>query len=171
MKATKQSTQSREEGVTRGLFWGTIVLDVITTLVFGYFFIFFLQLDKTPTIYLAVAIFLFAIIASVVSIVLIIRRQQELGVKLTFYMLQIAGLTIVSIFQGRTPNASFSILVISAIAITWLLPSQWRRWYSVVASGAFILMWAIEWFNPPWRVAIEAATIGPAAVIVFALIF
>src|SRR5678816_4111319 len=67
-------------------------------------------------------------------------------------------------------DSSFSILVISVMAILYLLPSQWRRWYFSITAGAMIVMWAIEWSNPLWRIEIPAAKVGPAAVIIFAVI-
>src|SRR5512138_1342865 len=104
MNETKQSTQNQADSVNRRAFWGTLVLNVLTTLVFGYFFTFFLKLDKTPTIYLVLAVFLVDITISIASIVSTLRGQQQLGAKLTFYTLQLGSITIVSVFQGRTLN-------------------------------------------------------------------
>ena len=170
MNETKQPAQSREDTVTLSKFWGTIAMAGIAMLVFGYFLTFILRLDKTPVIYIAMAVFLFALMASMASIVLTIRGRQELGVKLTFYTLFIVGITIISFIQGRAQTASLSILVISIIAILYLLPRQSWRWYTSVAVVATIVMWTIEWLNPSWRVQISAAKVGPAAVTVFALI-
>jgi hypothetical protein len=113
---------------------------------------------------------MFALAASIVSTAFVIRRSQELGIKVSFYALQIACIIIVTTLQGRTHTASFSVLVISAIAIAWLLPLRSRLWYSGVAAGTFGLMWVIEWIDPAWRVVSDAATIGPAAVMVFVVI-
>ena len=171
MNETKQTTKSHVDGVTRSVFWGTIAMSGITLLVYAYFFTFLLRQAKTPVIYIALTVFLISLASAVISIVLTIRRQQEIGAKLTFYSLFFMGITIISVFQGRTQTASLSILVISVIAILYLLPSQWRRWYYAVTATATIAMWIIEWINPPWRVEIAAATVGPAAVILFGIIF
>ena len=171
MDMTRNNIQSGKEGVTRSAFWGTIVLSGITLLVYAYFFTFLLQQSKTLVIYMGLGVFLFSFVSAVTSIVLMILHRQVPAAKLTFYTLFIMGLTITAVFQGRARTASLSILVISIIEIMYLLPSQWRRWYSTFTAAAVLAMWVIDWVNPPWRVKIEAATVGPIAVVLFGLIF
>ena len=170
MNEMKQPTQSREDGVTRISFWGNIVLSGLFTLVSAYFLTRLFPQPRTQVISSGIAIFLAGIVASVVSLVLTLRHKQLLGTRLMFYATNILGITVLGLFQGRAPTASFAILVISIVIITWLLPSQLRRSHSLMAAGAFILMWIIEWLNPAWRVRLEAASVGPVAAAIFALI-
>ncbi len=170
MNETRNELQQENKNSSRGAFWGTIALAGIALLVYAYFAIFLFRQPKTPVILVGLTVFLFSLGSAVTSIVLTIRGRQQSAVKLALYTLFIMGITIVSVFQGRARTASLSILVISIIAILYLLPSQFRRWYSAVTAAAMIVMWSLEWVNPPWRVEIAAAKIGPAAVIVFVLI-
>ena len=172
MKATKQSTQSLEDGVTRTAFWGTIALATISLLICSYFFSVLFQQTRTPIMVGAMAVFVLAIVMAVAGIVLTISRRQELGVKVLFFTFYIIGFSAVTLFQGRALSASVSILLFAAMVIRWLFPSHApRRWYQVFMIAAFILMWVIEWLNPAWRIKLEAATVGPVAVILFGVIF
>ena len=170
MNKIKQSTQ-HEASVPRSTFWGLITLSILGLLVFGYLLTYFLQQDKTPIIYIAISIFVFAIISCITSLLLTIRHREELAVKLAFYTFLAVGITVIAVFQGRAPTTSLSILTISVITIRWFLPRQSRRWYSIAAAVAFILMWVIEWINPSWRIDPAVAKIGPVAVVLFSLIF
>ena len=170
MNETKQPIQNREDHITRTAFWGTIALAVITLLICSYFFSVLSRQAKTPVIYTSMAVFLFAIVMAVTGIVLTISRRQELGLKLLFYTSFVIGFTAVALFQGRALSASLSTLLISAMVIRFLFPSHTWRWYSAVAVVVFISMWAVELINPPWRIQLEAATVGPVAVIGFVVI-
>ncbi len=170
MNKTKQSTQNSEGNVTKSIFWGTIALAGILLLVTGYFVSFLLKLDKTPIIYIGLAVFLFALGASLVSLGLTIRGRQRSGAEIVLYAISVLGITLIAIFQGRAQNASFTILTLSVITIFYLLPGMSRRWYLSVAAVTFIMMWAFEWIDPAWRIQIAAASPGPAAAILFGVI-
>ena len=170
MNETKQSTQTQESKPTRSIFWGTIALDGLALLVFGYFFAFLQRVDKTPVVYVGMAIFLATFLAALSSLILTIRGRQKLGTEIVLYSLSALGVTMVAVFQGRTPTASLSILTISIITVFYLLPKQSRRWYVSVIVVSFIMMWVIEWINPVWRIQLTAATVGPAATVVFGII-
>ena len=159
-----------ENNTARSVFRGTVALDVIALLVFGYFFVFMLRLEKTPIIYVGMAIFLGTFLAALSSLILTIRGRQKLGAEIVVYSLSTLGITMVAVFQGRTQTASLSILTISIIAILYLLPRQSRRWYLSVTVVSFIMMWVVEWISPSWRIQLAAAKVGPAAVVVFALV-
>lgn len=170
MNEIKQSVQNPEKDTSRSVFWGTIALDVIAMLVFGYFLAFMLRLEKTPIIYLGMAVFLATFLAALSSLILTVRGKQKLGAEISLYALSGLGITMIAIFQGRTLTASFSIFTISIITILYLLPRQSRRWYFSVAVLSVIAMWVFEWIDPSWRISLGAANVGPAAVIVFAAI-
>src|SRR6185503_137115 len=169
MNETKQSPQNHENSVTRTVFWGTIALAAITLLVSGYFFTFLLQESKTPVVYIGMAIFLYGIVAMVTSITFTIRGRQELGVKLAFYTLLVLGAGAVGLFQGRAFTAIPTILVISVVAVNWLFPRGLRRNYAAQIAVGTILLVAIEWIDPAWRIQLAAAKAGPIGAIVFVI--
>jgi len=171
MTETNQSDRNSTDRVIPGVFWGTIALNGITLLVYAYIFNLLLQQTKTLGIYGAIMVVFLAILAGIVGIVFTIRQRQDLGLKLSLYPTLAIGIIIISIFQGRTLPASFSILVISVVANMWLLQRESRRTHLIATILALIVMWAIDWINPAWRISINAASVGPAGAIVFLVIF
>lgn len=169
MNKIKQPVQSPEIAVTRSAFWGTIVLGALMLLVFGYFLAFFLRQEKTFLINISTVVFLLSTFAALISLALTFRGRQQLAANIEFYALSVVGIATISIFQGRQ-SAIFSVLVISVLTILYLLPRSSRRLYWAVAIVGAIVMWAIEWMNPAWRLELNAATPGPAASILFAII-
>ena len=169
MNKIKQPAQSSEPTANRRVFWGTIILGMLALLVFGYFLAFFLRQEKTLLINIATIVFLFSTLAALTSIVLTFRGRQQLATEIEFYTLFVMGIATISIFQGRQ-SAVISILLISILTILYLLPKQSRRWYWFVAITGTAVMWAIERMNPSWRLELNAARPGPAAVILFTLI-
>jgi len=170
MNETKQFTPKHENAITRNVFWGTIALAAITLLVSAYFFTFLLRESKTPVVYLGMAAFFSGMAAMVASILFTIRGRQELGVKLAFYTLLVLGAAVIGLFRGRAFTAIPTILVITVLAVTWLFPSRSRRKYAVQIAVGAILMVAIEWIDPAWRIQVAAASVGPIGAIVFALV-
>jgi GAF domain-containing protein/HAMP domain-containing protein len=168
MDETKK--ENMENNLTKSAFWGTIALNGIMLLVFGYFLVFFLQQEKTPLIYIAMAVFLFALVAGLTSLVITIRGKQKPGAELSLYTILGLGIAIIFIFQGRAQTISLSIFTISALAILSLLPRQLHRQYWLAAGAAFVLMWVIEWIDPFWRIEANPTTLGPMAAAIFALI-
>jgi GAF domain-containing protein/HAMP domain-containing protein len=154
-------------------FWGALALTGILLLASFYFLtVIFRQSNGTPgpINYIAMTLFLFAIVTTVASIVLTLLNKQEVGLKLTLYTLLVIGVTVAFLFQGRVPSASFSILFVSLIAIWWLFPKRSRNVNLIIAAAAFILMWVIEWINPSWRLQVEAVRVGPIAAIAFFIV-
>ena len=170
MNETKQSTQNPENVVTRTVFWGTIALAAITLLVSGYFFTFLFRESKNSVVYVGMAIFLSGMATMVASIMFTIRGRQETGVKLAFYTLIALGAAAVGLFQGRAFTAIPTVLMISVIAVTRLFPSQLRRKYAALIAVGIILMVAIEWINPSWRIQVAAAKAGPIGAIAFLVV-
>ena len=171
MNETKQPGQNRQDGVTQTAFWGTITLAGIDVLICSYFFSVLSRQAGTPITYAAMAVFLLTIITAVTSIVLTLSRRQEPAVKLLFGIIFVIGFSAVTLFQDRAASASFPIVSIAVMVIQWLFPNHApRKRYVAITFMAFALMWVIEWINPPWRIRLEAATLGPVAVIGFAVI-
>jgi putative methionine-R-sulfoxide reductase with GAF domain len=171
MTGKNQSDQDSADSVAPGVFWGTIALNGITLLVYAYIFNLLLQQTKALGIYGAITVMFFAILAAIAGIVLTVRHRQDLGLKLSLYPILVVGIIIISIFQGRTLAASFSILIISVVANLWLLQRHSRRRHLIVTILALIGMWVIEWINPAWRVSVNAASVGPVGALVFLTIF
>jgi FtsH-binding integral membrane protein len=112
MNEMKQPTQNREEGVTRTAFWGTIALAGIDVSICSYLFVALYQQPRTPIMYTVMAVFLLAILTALTSFVLTLSRRQELAAKLLFCVIFVIGISAVTLFQGRTLDASLSILFI-----------------------------------------------------------
>lgn len=173
LKATEMNSPDRNntESIPQSVFWGTIALNGITLLVYAYIFSLFLQQAKTVGIYFAIAVTFLSILAAIAGIVLTIRQRQDLGLKLSLYPIFAVTILIVSIFQGRTLPASFSVLMISIVANIWLLQRQSRRRHLIVTILAFVAMWVIEWIDPSWRITINAVSVGPVGAGIFLAIF
>lgn len=169
MNQIKQSTSNRENSNAARLFWSTISLSILFMLVGIYFVTILFRQAHTAVIYFGMAIFLSGCVSSLISMLLAIRGRSLQGLQIAFFAINILGIVIMTLFQGRALTASSAIGVLSAIIIGWLLPRQLKRSYSVMAASAFILMWLIEWSNPPWRVKLAAAPVGPIAAFVFIL--
>ena len=161
---------SAENTDTKRMFWGTIALSVIITLISVYFLRILFQQPRGAAIVIAIAIFFLIIFTAVTSIVLAIRGRQVLGLQIILAATNILGINAAGLFVGRTLPASLSILLISAVIILWMMPAQLRRRYAAVAGSAFVLMWVLEWLSPPWRVQLSGATLGPGAAVLFIII-
>ncbi|MBK9780618.1 MAG: hypothetical protein IPP55_11295 [Anaerolineales bacterium] len=61
-------------------------------------------------------------------------------------------------------------MTVSIISTEWLLPARARRQQFIFATAVFAVMWVIELINPPWRIGMEAATVGPYVTIIFAIL-
>src|SRR6185503_6610397 len=134
MNEMKQAPQNLAENGTRVTFWGTIAMAVLLALLASYFASVLMRQPGSPVTYTGLAVFLLAPVAAVISIVLVIRRRQDLGSKLGFYATLGLGIMSVALFQGRAVSASLSVLVISIMAIRWLFPRQaHRQSYGVAA--------------------------------------
>jgi putative methionine-R-sulfoxide reductase with GAF domain len=170
MDEKKQSTPTSDNIISSGKFWGTLALGILVGLVAGYFLQVTLQTPKTLITNISLGLYSLILIASLITIILTIRGYQRLGGQLGLYTVLAFGLVAISLTQGRALTASFSILVMSVIAILELLPNEGRRRYFTITGAAFALMWIIEWINPPWRAKSAAITIGPIVAIIFAII-
>ena len=80
---------SSENNTARSVFWGTIALDILAMLVFGYFFVFLQRVDKTPVVFVGMAVFLTTFLAALSSLILTIRGRQKLGAEIVLYSLSI----------------------------------------------------------------------------------
>lgn len=150
-------------------FWGTIAFSSVLLLISIYFAGYLWQQPHTTASYLGIAIFLIAVVVSVISILLSVRQRQLLGLQLVFLFLNIFGIAMGGLFQGRTLSGSFTILFLSALMIFSLFPR--KSWLSaaIVPIVAFSIMWIIEWLNPAWRVPFVAPEVGPEVVVGFGL--
>jgi GAF domain-containing protein/HAMP domain-containing protein len=151
-------------------FWGTIVANVLASLLIGYYLINIIKRPESIIGYMAIGLFLLFLATALYSIVLTIRGKQELGSQIAFYAGLGTSLTIAALFQGRTLSASVSYLAIGLIMIFWLLPEKSKRRNIIILGAGELLMWVFEWVNPPWRLASEALKLGFISVIILGII-
>ena len=152
-------------------FWGVIAIAVLALLAYAYALSNLFKLEPTTAVYIKMAVYVIAMGLAVTSFILAIRRQVDLALTMIFYFLLIAQVANPATTQGRTLNATFTMLVMGTLMIGWLLPrSAWRRNAAFLA-GAFILAWVFEWIDPPWRVVtVSTGAVGPAVAITFLVV-
>ena len=175
---TKEATQGQAS--TWLAFWGTIIQASLQILVYvgvtilalsGYGEATVAAQTGTAISLLTLVVTLTLAAINVASIVLTLRKRQELGYGLTYFSLVAFVLGAILIVQGRAVFLSSFLLLPAALGIGWICPPRSRRFYIISTISAFALALAIEWVNPPWRVAYEGTQVGLTAAIVFAIIF
>ena len=152
-------------------FWGVVAISVLALMAYAYALSNLFKLEPATAVYIKMAIYVIAIGLAITSLILAFRRQVDLALTLIFYFLLIAQVTNPATTQGRTLNATFTMLVVGTLMIGWLLPrSEWRKNAAFLA-GAFLLAWVFEWLDPSWRV-VTASTgaVGPAVAVIFSVI-
>lgn len=161
---------NQNKAAERGKTWGTASLALILLSISAYFLAYSFQLKEGQFIFIIRAVFLLSILATAGSLAASLRGNRGLGLGLSIFTLLFIGVTASALFQGRTLSASLSILVVSALAVSWLAPREHRTRYALVVIGANGLMWVLEWIDPSWRAPLFAATPGPAATAIFGII-
>ena len=152
-------------------FWGVVAISVLALLAYAYALSNLLKLEPTTAVYIKMAVYIAAMGLAVTSLILSFRRQVDLALTLIFYFLLIVQIVNPATTQGRTLNATFTMLVVGTLMIGWLLPrAAWRRNAAFLA-GAFILAWVFEWIDPPWRVVtVSTGAVGPAVAVIFSVV-
>jgi len=152
-------------------FWGVIAISVLALFAYGYALSNLFKLEPTIAVYIKMAVFVAAMGLAITSFILAIRRQVDLALTVIFYFLLIAQVANPATTQGRTLNATFTMLVMGTLMIGWLLPrSAWRKNAAFLA-GAFLLAWVFEWIDPAWRVVtVSTGAVGPAVAVIFSVI-
>ena len=168
--ANTQTTYNQEDFVSQYSRQGTLILAGLVLLVCIYFFS--IAVNQTSSIinYIITALLLLTTAMTATGLTFAIRKNQETGLKLTLYALAVLGITVSILSIGRTLSASISILAVSIIATEWLLPARARKQQLTFTAVIFILMWVIEFIDPPWRISIGAAVVGPYTTIIFAIL-
>ena len=152
-------------------FWAVIAIAVLAFLAYGYTIFNLLRIEPTTAVYIKIAVYLAAMGLAITSFILSMRRQVDLALTFIFYFLLIAQIVNPATTQGRTPNATFTMVVVGALMIGWLLPrADWRRNAALLAA-AFTLAWVFEWVDPAWRVDTgPVGVVGPAVAILFSIV-
>ncbi|MCP4142363.1 MAG: GAF domain-containing protein [Chloroflexi bacterium] len=150
-------------------FWGTIGLGAVLLALSTYVLSIILQQETTSINNFAILILTAIFLASAAGLILTIRKQQRISIQMLFFAINAIALMAVILFQGRALPASFSLLLISTMAIAWLFPNDLKRLYAGLLAANFILIWIVEILNPAWRVQLPAVTAGPIAAIFFIL--
>lgn len=168
----RKSEVTKQGANIQRMFWGTIILNVVLMLIFGYAFIFTVQGVKSLVSTIAATSFVVALLIIAASLILTLLRRQELGLRLTFHLLLIMMITVTSLLQGRAFPASILLVIVYSIGIAWIFPHESKKWYSSIAIVSLAVIWVIEWVNPFWRLP-QSSMIqaGPLGAIVFGLIF
>jgi GAF domain-containing protein/HAMP domain-containing protein len=162
--------QAADSDTTPIKFWGTIVANVLASLLIGYYLINIIGRIESLIGYVAIGLFLLFLATALSSIVLTIRGRQELGSQIAFYAGLGTSVTIAAVFQGRTLSASVSYLLIGLILIFWLLPEKSKRRNIIILGAGELLIWGFEWINPSWRLASEALKLGFTSAIILGTI-
>lgn len=168
MDNSRKTFHHLEDAFTQRSRWGTVVLSGLLLTVSIYFLVTSFDQPKSLLISLAQVILSITLVLAVAGSILALRRKQEMGLKTTLVALYILGVMVSAIFQGRTFSASLSILIVSIIAIEWLMPAHSKRTYFINTAAAFIMMWVLEWINPSWRITMGTAIVGPLTAVLFA---
>ncbi|MCB0118325.1 MAG: GAF domain-containing protein [Anaerolineales bacterium] len=163
-------SNQQEDANNLRAYWGTVTLSAMLIAICVYFAAVALRQPQSLVVELEIVTCVLSITASIASIVLANRNKLTTATQVMFYAVNLFGLVVIALFDGRTLTASFSILAVSAVMSAWLLPSQLKRQYAVLTAGSFALMWIIEWLNPVWRIPTHTVTVGPAAVIVLLIL-
>lgn len=169
-KRTRIMRQSSDSDVTPIKFWGTIILSVLMIMANIVLLRNVLQLPETTISSAAIVVHALVIVAGLTAIVLTLRSQQKLGAQIVFYAAILALVSGPFLYTERAFTTSFSLLVISAITITQLLPKEYRLRWIVITGMALISMWFVEWINPTWRITSVVSAVGWVSSIVLALI-
>lgn len=169
-KSKQISHQATDSDITPSKFWGNILLSVLLILANIVLLRNVLQAPETTISYAAMAAHAVVIIAGLASILLTLRGQQKVGAQIAFYSAIVLLVSGPFLYTGRALTTSFSLLVVSAVTITELLPKELRRRSIVIAGMALLSMWLMEWINPSWRLTIAVTSVGWASSLVFALI-
>ncbi len=171
MENSKQlSHQATDSKITPIKFWGTNALGVIGIVAIGFKLVAMLQLPGVGVVYIAMGLYALTIAAGIAVILLTLRGRQDLGAQLSIYMIGLVFAISPVVDKGRTLQASLSLITISGIVILQLLPKPLRLKYAAIVGATLVLMWALEWINPSWRLQTEVGTVGPATAIIFGII-
>ncbi|NWG07252.1 MAG: GAF domain-containing protein [Chloroflexi bacterium] len=162
--------QATDSETTPVKFWGNIALSVLIILANIALLRNILQVPKTTTSYIAMAVHVLVIIAGFAVILSTLRGQQKMGAQIVFYTAIVLFASGPFLYTGRALTATFSLITVSAITITQLLPKELRRRSIVIAGVALMIMWMIEWITPSWRLTSAVSNVGWASSILFALI-
>ena len=133
-------------------FWGNMVIPVIGIVANVLLVRNVLQLAETPISYVAMAFYVLVILASFAVILLTLRGHQKSGAQLAFYAQVVFFASGPFFYTGRAITTSISLLVVSAILISLLLPKELRRRSIVITGVTLAILWVIEWIQPPWRI-------------------
>jgi len=169
MEENKKTTLQSDGIASLIKFWGTLALAGILLLASAYLIFSLSGETPSPAKNIGTTAYIIAIVVSLACAALVLRHQQELGLKILFHTFLALVITLVSLFQGRAITLSFTVLLITGVVIRWLLPRQAWRWHTAMAVITIILIWVLEWINPSWRAQVAVSGVGPAAAIIFSV--
>ena len=166
-----QTTEKRPSDVQfQRKFWGVIAISVLAFVAYSYVLSNLFRLEPTTAVYIKMAVYVLAIVLSITSFILTVRRQVDMALTAIFYYLLILLVAGPATTQDRTLYSTFAMLMVGILMLGWLLPKPARRRNAAFLASAFVLAWVFEWINPPWRIITGAAIVGPIVAIIFTII-
>jgi GAF domain-containing protein/HAMP domain-containing protein len=151
-------------------FWGNIVIAALGILATVALLRSILQLPKTAISALVIGFYVFIIIAGFAVVLLTLRGRQKLAAQTAFYLTTALFTSGPLFYTGRALVASFSLVMVSVITISQLLPKESRRRAIVMTGAALMVMWLIDWIDPSWRLTNPLNPVGLVSALLYVLI-
>jgi len=151
-------------------FWGNIIIATLGILAAVTLLRSALLLPKTAISALVIGFYVFTIIAALAVILLTLRGRQKVGAWIAFYLTVVLFGSGPLFYTGRALMASFSLVMVSAITISQLLPKESGRKAIVMTGTAVMTMWLIDWINPSWRLTNPLNPVGLVSALLYVLI-
>ena len=171
MDNSKQLPRATNSDITPIKFWGNIVIGALGILANIVLLRNALQFPDATIFYMARVFHVLVIVAGSLMILLTSRGHQKSGAQLAFYTVVALFASASFLYAESVLTASFSLITISTIIISQLLPKESRRRSIVMTGVALMIMWVAEWMSPSWRLPPRTATgASLTSSILFALI-
>lgn len=168
MNQIKQSVEQKID-MTPAKYWGTLVLDILAMVTLGGILRTTAQLPEKIVTNVAMVMLVLALMAGVLIIVLTLRGRQPLAAQIVFFVSAVAFGTTIIIYSGRIYTTISSLLLLSTIIISQILPKTKRRTYIGITAVIVLLLTAVELISPSWRITTEAEQFGTFSAVAFGL--
>jgi putative methionine-R-sulfoxide reductase with GAF domain len=160
-----------DSDITPIQFWGNIVIAALGLLANIVLLRTALQLPDATISYVARAFHSLVILATSLVILMTLRGHQKFAAQIVFYTAILLLASGSFIYAEDVFSASFSLITISTVIVSELLPKELRRRAIVMTGVVWMIILAAAWINPSWRLPARAAAgAGLATSILFALI-
>ncbi len=158
-----------QNAITPVMYWGTLALDILVMVTLGGILRTTAQLPGTIVTNVAMVMLVLALMAGVLIIVLTLRGRQPLAAQIVFFVSAVAFGTTIIIYSGRIYTTISTLLFLSTIIISQILPKTKRRTYIGITAVIVLLLTAVELISPSWRISTEAEQFGTVSAVAFGL--